>query len=328
MQGYGDAISDIKNVKYGATITAPAAPTATGYTFGGWYKDADCTNEWDFATDTVTGATTLYAKWIANAYSITVAETENGSISVSDKNAFTGQTVTITITPDKGYTLETLTVKDAWGKEITLTAKEVGNTYTFIMSGSNVSIEASFMEDNTMLNYFVDVFASDYYYDAVLWAAENDITNGVDATHFAPLNITTRAQMVTFLWRASGSPEPIATECAFTDVVAGSYYEKAVLWGIENGHVKGTSPTTFSPDVNVTRGQAVAFLARLSGVMDEDSGYTLSFTDVAVTEYYYNAIAWASENGITSGTSETTFSPDDDCLRGQVVTFLYRYFVK
>jgi hypothetical protein len=247
---------------------------------------------------------------------------------VDKASASAGSTVTITVAPEKGFTLETLTVKDAKGNEVTLTAVKTGETYTFKMPAGKVTVSATFMEDNTMLNFFVDVKADDYFYDAVLWAAKNGITLGVDDTHFAPMAITTRGQMVTFLWRAAGSPEPTATTCAFTDVKADEYYYKAILWAAETGLTKGTSDTTFSPDAEVSRGQTVTFLARLNGVKDDASGYSHNFADVKTTDYYNNAVAWAATNKITDGTSATTFSPDDDCLRGQIVTFLYRNFVK
>ena len=175
-------------------------------------------------------------------------------------------------------------------------------------------------------DWFVDVYARDYYYSAVKWASEYGIASGVDKLHFAPKDPTTRAQLVTFLWRAAGCPEPFAPTCAFTDVVMGSYYEKAVLWAIENGIAKGTSDTTFSPDAYVTRGQAVAFLARMNGVADDAAGYTHSFTDVSTADYYSNAVAWAVGSGITTGTTASTFSPEAICQRCQIVTFLYRNY--
>jgi parallel beta-helix repeat protein len=261
-------------------------------------------------------------------YAVSAASATHGKVTVDKASASAGSTVTITVAPEKGFTLETLTVKDAKGNEVTLTAVKTGETYTFKMPAGKVTVSATFMEDNTMLNFFVDVKADDYFYDAVLWAAKNGITLGVDDTHFAPMAITTRGQMVTFLWRAAGSPEPTATTCAFTDVKADEYYYKAILWAAETGLTKGTSDTTFSPDAEVSRGQTVTFLARLNGVKDDASGYSHNFADVKTTDYYNNAVAWAATNKITDGTSATTFSPDDDCLRGQIVTFLYRNFVK
>ena len=175
---------------------------------------------------------------------------------------------------------------------------------------------------------FEDVEKDTYYYDAVLWAVQNGITTGVDATHFDPNGIASRAQMVTFLWRAAGCPKPTTTECAFTDIEEGSYYYEAVLWAVEKGITGGTSATTFEPTTTVSRSQAVTFMARMCGVKDEDTGYTHPFTDVEEGTFYNNAVAWAYANKVTDGTSETTFSPINDCLRGQVVTYLYRYFGK
>ncbi len=256
-----------------------------------------------------------------SSYHVAVEASENGDIHVTPSYATKGQTVTITVDPDKGYVLETLTVTDKNGNEIDLTAKGDGK-YTFKMPASKVTVEATFMEDNTMLNYFVDVFASDYYYDAVLWAVENDITNGTSATTFSPNAVCTRAQVVTFLWRAAGEPAAKSTDMPFTDVAEGSYYYDAVLWAVENGITNGTSATTFSPDADCTRGQIVTFLWRSQG--SEDASANNPFVDVTDDAYYTEAVLWAVENDITNGTGATTFSPDADCTRGQIVTFLYR----
>ena len=173
-----------------------------------------------------------------------------------------------------------------------------------------------------MLNFFVDVPADAYYYDAVLWAAKEGITGGTDATHFSPNATCTRAQAVTFLWRAAGSPAPESHAMPFTDVAEGSYYETAVLWAVENGITKGTSDTTFTPNAKCTRAQIVTFLWRSQKSPASDS--VNPFTDVAADAYYANAVLWAAENGVTSGTTATTFSPSDNCTRAQIVTFLYR----
>lgn len=254
-------------------------------------------------------------------YAITIAETENGNVTASAKTAAKGADVTLTVTPDTGYTLETLTALDKDGKEIELTAKGDGK-FTFKMPGSKVTVKVTFMEDNSMLNFFVDVFPGDYYYDAVLWAAENGITGGVDDTHFAPNATCTRAQAVTFLWRAAGSPAPKSSEMPFEDVAAGSYYYDAVLWAVENGITDGTSATTFSPDAVCSRAQIVTFLWRSQKSPAADS--VNPFTDVAADAYYNSAVLWAVTNGITEGTSATTFSPAANCTRAQIVTFLYR----
>ena len=173
-----------------------------------------------------------------------------------------------------------------------------------------------------MLNFFVDVPANAYYYDAVLWAAEEGITGGVDAAHFAPNAPCTRAQAVTFLWRAAGCPAPKSSEMPFKDVAKGSYYYDAVLWAVENGITKGTSATTFSPDATCTRGQIVTFLWRSQKSPSADS--VNPFADVAADAYYADAVLWAVKEDITNGTSSTTFSPDADCTRAQIVTFLWR----
>ena len=255
-----------------------------------------------------------------STYSVTVGKTENGSVSVSPKSASKGDTVTITVTPDKGYVLETLTVLDKNDKEIKITEKN--GKYTFTMPASKVTVKATFMDDNTMLNYFVDVKAGDYFYDAVLWAVQEGITSGTDATHFSPNASCTRAQIVTFLWRAAGSPAPKSSEMPFTDVAEGSYYYDAVLWAVENGITKGTSDTTFTPNAKCTRAQIVTFLWRSQKSPASDS--VNPFTDVAADAYYSSAVLWAVENGITAGTTATTFSPNNDCTRAQIVTFLFR----
>ena len=258
-----------------------------------------------------------------STYSVTVGKTENGSISVSPKSASKGDTVTITVTPDKGYVLETLTVLDKNGKELKLTEKN--GKYTFTMPAGKVEVKVTFMDDNTMLNYFVDVKAGDYFYDAVKWAAEKGITSGTDATHFGPNAACTRAQIVTFLWRAAGSPEPKGAASGMTDVVSGSYYEKAVAWAIENGITTGTTTTTFSPDVTCTRAQAVTFLAR---ALKAKAASAAEFSDVPTGSYFADAVAWAAANGVTEGIGGGLFGSDNDCTRGQIVTFLYRAYNK
>ena len=255
-----------------------------------------------------------------STYAITISSAKNGDVTSSHKSAAKGTTVTLTVDPDKGYTLETITVTDGSGKEVKLTEKN--GKYTFTMPASKVTVKATFMEDNSMLNFFVDVPADAYYYDAVLWAAENGITGGVDDTHFAPNATCTRAQAVTFLWRAAGSPAPKSSENPFTDVKAGSYYYDAVLWAVENGITNGTSATTFSPNATCSRAQIVTFLWRSQKSPVSDS--VNPFTDVAADAYYNTAVLWAAENGITGGTSATTFSPNNDCTRAQIVTFLFR----
>ena len=254
-------------------------------------------------------------------YSVTVDKTENGSVTVSPKNASKGSTVAITVKPDSGYVLETLTVTDKNGNELTL--KDKGNgKYTFTMPAGKVEVKATFMEDNSMLNFFYDVPNGAYFYEAVKWAVKNGITTGVGNDLFAPEQPCTRAQIVTFLWRAAGSPEP-KTASSFTDVSASAYYAKAVAWAVENGITNGMTETTFAPDATCTRGQSVTFLYRaLKGTA---SGST-NFTDVKSDAFYADAISWAVANNVTNGTSNTTFSPNADCTRAEIVTFLYRAY--
>lgn len=254
-------------------------------------------------------------------YSVTVDKTENGSVTVSPKSASKGDTVTVTVKPDSGYVLETLTVTDKNGDELKLTDKGNGK-YTFTMPGSKVEVKATFMEDNSVFNFFYDVPNDAFFYEAVKWAVKSGVTNGLTDTMFGPYESCTRAQIVTFLWRAAGSPEP-KTASSFTDVPASAYYAKAVAWAIENGITNGMTETTFAPNATCTRGQIVTFLYRaLKGTA---SGST-NFTDVKSDAFYADAINWAVANNVTNGTSNTTFSPNADCTRAEIVTFLYRAY--
>ena len=252
------------------------------------------------------------------------SKTENGSVTVSPKSASKGDTVTVTVKPDSGYVLETLTVTDKNGNELTLKDKGDGK-YTFTMPAGKVEVKATFMEDNSMLNFFYDVPNGAYFYEAVKWAVENGITTGVGNDLFAPEQPCTRAQIVTFLWRAAGSPEPKGAASGMTDVVSGSYYEKAVAWAIENGITTGTTATTFSPDATCTRAQAVTFLAR---ALNAKATSAAEFSDVPTGSYFADAVAWAAANGVTEGIGGGLFGSDNDCTRGQIVTFLYRAYNK
>ena len=312
------------------------APKRDGHIFEGWYT-AQAGGEKVRVDRAYTAPTTLYAHWTrigssdggsssggsssSPTYSITAPDkTENGSVTVDAKNAKRGSSVTITVTPDKGYTLETLTVLDKDGKEISVTKKS-DTQYTFTMPSGKVEVKAHFMEDNSMLNYFVDVKAEDYYYDAVLWAAEKGITSGTDAVHFSPSAPCTRAQIVTFLWRAAGSPVVnYATD--LSDVAGDAYYAEAVRWALSEGITTGTGADQFSPDTACTREQAVTFLYRAAG-SPAVSGES-AFEDVGADAYYARAVAWAAQNGVTNGISQALFGSGNDCTRAQIVTFLYR----
>ena len=247
---------------------------------------------------------------------------EHGTVTVSPESASKGDTVTITVTPDKGYVLESLTVLDKDGKALELTDKGSGK-YTFVMPAGKVTVKAVFMDDNTMLNFFTDVHAEDYYYDAVLWAAQKGITGGMSDTLFAPNAAYTRAQIVTFLWRAAGSPEPKQLS-TFGDVLADAYYAKAVAWAVENGITDGMSDTTFAPGTICTRAQGVALLYRAAG--NPAVSGSAAFTDVPADAYYADAAAWAEQKGITGGIGNGLFGPHNNCTRAQIVTFLYRMY--
>ena len=253
-------------------------------------------------------------------YIVSVDKTTHGKATVSPSRADKGDTVTITVKPDTGYELDELTVTDKDGDEIKLTEKD-DNKFTFKMPGSKVTVEASFkLIETEPENPFTDISKSDYFYDAVLWAADKGITSGVTDTLFAPNVSCTRAQMVTFLWRANGSPV-VDYAMNFTDVPADAYYADAVCWAVSKGITSGTSATTFAPDMTVTRSQTVTFLYRAAGTPAVSGG---SFADVDANAYYADAVAWAVAEGITSGTSATTFSPNAPCTRAQIVTFMYR----
>ena len=307
-------------------------PTRSGsYSFDGWYTAVSGGEK--VTTSTVfTENSTIYAHWTrtgggssggshsggSTSYAITVADAENGSATASRKSASKGTTITVTATPDKGYELDTLKVTDKNGDKVKLTEKN--GKYTFTMPASAVTVKATFTK--TAENPFTDVNDDAYYKDAVIWAVENGITKGISGTMFSPDAACTRAQAVTFLWRAAGSPSPKSGAMPFGDVAADAYYHDAVLWAVENGITKGTSDTTFSPDSKCTRAQIVTFLWRAQKSPAVASVNV--FTDVAADAYYADAVNWAVANGITSGTSAATFSPNADCTRAQIVTFLYR----
>ena len=250
----------------------------------------------------------------------TPSKPENGSVTVDPERARSGSRVTVTVTPDSGYKLGELVVTDKDGKKLELTDKGNGQ-YTFTMPSGKVEVAAEFVKE-VEVSPFADVATDAYYYDAVKWAVEKGVTNGVSETLFGPDQACTRAQIVTFLWRAAGSPEP-KSGSSFADVAADAYYAKAVAWAVENGITKGTSETTFHPDETCTRAQGVTFLYRALGKL---AAAQAGFTDVAADSYYADAVNWAAENGVTNGISETLFGPDGSCTRAQIVTFLYRAY--
>ena len=302
-------------------------PTKSGYTFTGWSGTGlDGENN---MTVTIpkgsTGNRSYTAHWRYNGgggrgysyYTIKTTAGTGGSISPSGNvSVREGRDQTFTITPDKDYAVA----------NVKIDGKSIGavKSYTFENVRRTHTIEVIFMKanGNPQTGVFVDVATGSYYEDAVDWAVENGITKGTDNTHFSPDGICTRAQAATFLWRAAGSPKPETRTMPFTDVPAGSYYYDAVLWAVENGITKGTSNTTFSPNMTCTRAQIVTFLWRSE--KSPAAGTANLFVDVKSTVYYADAVLWAVKEDITKGTTNTTFSPDADCTRAQIVTFLWR----
>ena len=324
----------------GSVVTVRAG-SRSGYTFDGWTSGSNVVFDDPSAAETIftmpEGSVTVTANWSRDGgssssgrddsdprYAVGIPDkTENGSVSVSPKNASQGDRVTVTVKPDAGYELDSLKVFDKNGKELELTDKGDGR-FTFIMPAGKVGGKAAFTEE-VKISPFRDVPTDAYYYEAVKWAQKKGITGGIGNDLFGPYQPCTRAQIVTFLWRAAGSPEPEGTAAGMTDVAAGSYYEKAVAWAIENGITTGTADGRFSPNAPCTRAQAVTFLFRASKASADGAP---AFSDVAADAYYAEAVKWATDNGITTGTTSSTFSPGSGCTRAQIVTFLWRLYAE
>ena len=328
------AITGAGKYEAGKLVTIDAG-MRLGYTFAGWTTQNGVTlaNPYSSSTTFTMPAynVTVTANWrltpivptpstpsVSNLYPIEILDTTNGAVTSSHKYASAGTTVTLTVNPAAGYTLGSLTAYTSNKVDLKLTDKGEGK-YTFTMPASKVFVASVF---NPVNGRFVDVPSGSYFEEAVNWAVANGITTGTSATTFDPDGICTRAQAVTFLWRAAGSPAPANSATPFTDVAADSYYAQAVAWAVENGITKGTSDTTFSPDAHCSRAQIVTFLwrAQKSPVVTAAN----PFADVSVDAYYVNAIQWAVSEGVTTGTSAVTFSPDADCTRAQIVTFIWR----
>ena len=294
-------------------------------TCGKVFKDAAGTQETTVEAETIAKLTRPSSGGSSSSsdrsYAVSVPSAKNGDVTVSPKNASKGDRVTITVTPDKGYELDSLTVKDASGNKLKLTDKGNGK-YTFTMPGSKVTVSAEFVEEQAD-STFTDVAVDAYYADAVAWAVKNGITNGKGNGLFGSNDPCTRGQIVTFLWRAAGSPAPKGTAAVPADVLPGSYCYNAVAWALENGITNGLADGTFGVNNTCTRGQSVTFLYRAMGTAPTTVN---GFTDVAADSFCAEAVTWAVENGVTNGTTASTFSPSNGCTRAQIVTFLYRAY--
>ncbi|MBP5244901.1 MAG: S-layer homology domain-containing protein, partial [Clostridia bacterium] len=322
--------------KFGKLDSLPV-PERSNHTFNGWFTEK--TGGKEVTTDTLFEADgEIFAQWTRKSaggsvsiiepeasYKIISAQTENGTVQITPKSAKEGATVRINAVPNEGYRLEKITVINENGKEIQV--RNANGEISFIMPKGGVEVFASFVKDDSgygagFNNPFTDVKPADYFFEPVMWALRRNITTGTTATTFSPEESCTRAEMVTFLWRTAGSPESSAT-IPFTDVKAGEYYHKAVLWAYEKGITTGTTATAFSPDKTCTRAEMVTFLWRMSGSPEPKTGNN-PFNDVKAGEYYHKAVIWAYENGITIGTTATTFGTNEKCTRAETVTFLYR----
>ena len=335
---YAD-VSGAGSYAAGSVVTVRAG-SRSGYTFNGWTSGSNVVFDDPSAAETAftmpEGSVTVTANWSRDGgssssgrddsdprYAVGIPDkTENGSVSVSPKNASQGDRVTVTVKPDAGYELDSLKVLDKNGKELELTDKGDGR-FTFIMPAGKVEVKAAFTEE-VKISPFRDVPTDAYYYEAVKWAQKKGITGGIGDGLFGPNQPCTRAQIVTFLWRAAGSPV-VNYAMDLTDVPGDAYYAEAVRWALSQGITTGTADGRFSPNAPCTRAQAVTFLFRASKASADGAP---AFSDVAADAYYAEAVKWATDNGITNGTTSSTFSPGSGCTRAQIVTFLWRLYAE
>lgn len=322
------------------SVVAVSAGSRSGYTFNGWTSGSNVVFDDPNAEETTfimpDGSVTVTANWSRDggssssgrddsdpSYAVGIPDkTENGSVSVSPKNASQGDRVTVTVKPDAGYELDSLKVLDKDGKELELTDKGDGR-FTFIMPAGKVEVKATFTEE-VKISPFRDVPTDAYYYEAVKWAQKKGITGGIGNDLFGPYQPCTRAQIVTFLWRAAGSPV-VNYAMDLADVSGDAYYAEAVRWALSQGITTGTADGRFAPDATCTRAQGMTFLFRASKASADDAP---AFSDVAADAYYAEAVKWATDNGITNGTTSSTFSPGSGCTRAQIVTFLWRLYAE
>ena len=322
------------------SVVAVSAGSRSGYTFNGWTSGSNVVFDDPNAEETTfimpDGSVTVTANWSRDggssssgrddsdpSYAVGIPDkTENGSVSVSPKNASQGDRVTVTVKPDAGYELDSLKVLDKDGKELELTDKGDGR-FTFIMPAGRVEVKAAFTEE-AKISPFRDVPTDAYYYEAVKWAQKKGITGGIGDGLFGPNQPCTRAQIVTFLWRAAGAPV-VNYAMDLTDVPSDAYYAEAVRWALSQGITTGTADGRFAPDATCTRAQGMTFLFRASKASADGAP---AFSDVAADAYYAEAVKWATDNGITNGTTSSTFSPGSGCTRAQIVTFLWRLYAE
>ena len=323
----------------GSVVTVRAG-SRSGYTFNGWTSGSNVVFDDPSAAETIftmpAGSVTVTANWSRDGgssssdrddsgprYAIGIPDKiENGSVSVSPKNASQGDRVTVTVKPDEGYELDSLKVFDKNGKELELTDKGDGK-FTFIMPAGKVEVKAAFTEE-LKISPFRDVPTDAYYYEAVKWAQKKGITGGIGDGLFGPNQPCTRAQIVTFLWRAAGSPV-VNYAMDLADVSGDAYYAEAVRWALSQGITTGTADGRFAPDATCTRAQGMTFLFRASKASADGAP---AFSDVAADAYYAEAVKWATDNGITNGTTSSTFNPGSGCTRAQIVTFLWRLYAE
>ena len=333
---YADA-SGAGSYAAGSVVTVSAG-NRSGYTFNGWTTDSGVAFDDANAAETTfimpDGNVTVTANWSKNSgssssgrgdsdprYTVGIPDkTENGSVSVSPKNAGQGDRVTVTVKPDEGYELDSLTITDSKGNELPLTDQGDGK-FTFIMPAGKVEVKATFTEE-VKISPFRDVSTDAYYYEAVKWAQKKGITGGIGDGLFGPNQPCTRAQIVTFLWRAAGSPV-VNYAMDLADVPGDAYYAEAVRWALSQGITTGTADGKFSPNAPCTRAQSMTFLFRASKASADGAP---AFSDVAADAYYAEAVKWATDSGITNGTTSSTFSPGSGCTRAQIVTFLWRLY--
>lgn len=335
---YAD-VSGAGSYAAGSVVTVRAG-SRSGYTFNGWTSGSNVVFDDPSAAETAfvmpDGSVTVTANWSRDGgssssgrddsdprYAVGIPDkTENGSVSVSPKNASQGDRVTVTVKPDEGYELDSLKVLDKNDRELELTDKGDGR-FTFIMPAGRVEVKAAFTKE-VKISPFRDVHTDAYYYEAVKWAQKKGITGGIGNDLFGPYQPCTRAQIVTFLWRAAGAPV-VNYAMDLTDVPSDAYYAEAVRWALSQGITTGTADGKFSSNAPCTRAQAVTFLFRASKASADGAP---AFSDVAADAYYAEAVKWATDNGITNGTTSSTFSPGSGCTRAQIVTFLWRLYAE